>query len=68
MLLDSYVIRIYRRPPAGGGHELVGLVEAEGIGGQRSFSTVEELWAILAERPSGTPRGAAPLPVAESGC
>ena len=65
MLIESYVIRIYRRP-AGGGHGLVGLVEAEGIGGQRRFSTVEELWEILAEYSSDTPGGAAPLPTAES--
>jgi hypothetical protein len=65
MLIESYVIRIYRRP-AGGGHGLVGLVEAEGIGGQRRFGSVEELWAILVERPAGSPGAAAPLPAAES--
>jgi hypothetical protein len=64
MLIESYVIRIYRRP-AGGGHGLVGLVEAEGVGGQRRFSNVEELWAILVERPAGSPEGATPLPAAE---
>lgn len=54
VLPKSYVIRIYRRP-AGGTLGLVGLVEAEGTGRQRHFSSVEELWEILAEIPSEVP-------------
>ena len=59
MLIESYVIRIYRRH-AGGGHGFVGLVEADGTGGQRSFSTVEELWETLTERPTEMSDGPEP--------
>ena len=54
--VDYYVVRIYRKAPAGGaeGRALVGMVEmAETAGGQqRAFHTIEELWQILGERPT----------------
>ena len=60
MLIESYVVRIYRRP-AGGSQDIVGLVTAEGTETSRSFCNVEELWRILAERPS-RPAGGPPVP------
>lgn len=50
MPIESYVVRIYRRP-SDQQHGLVGLVEAEGLGEKRAFATVEELWEILAKGP-----------------
>ena len=57
---DSYVVRIYRRPPpsekAGvhdGTSRLVGVVENPGNGQRRAFHDIEELWAVLAQ--TGSP-------------
>lgn len=50
MPLESYVVRIYRRP-GGRRHGLVGLVEAVGMGGKQAFTNAEELWAILTAQP-----------------
>lgn len=52
MPLESYVVRIYRRP-GGRRHGLVGLVEAVGMGGKQAFTNAEELWAILSTQPCG---------------
>lgn len=45
-LMDSYIVRIYRRVdniP----HKLVGVVEAIGGRGKKAFTNLDELWEIL---------------------
>ena len=39
----SYVVRVYRQ----GARDLAGVVEDARTGGQRSFSSVQELWSLL---------------------
>lgn len=45
--IESYVVRIYRRP-AGKGRPVVGIVEADALNSKGAFTNVEELWEILA--------------------
>jgi hypothetical protein len=45
-LMDTYVIRIYRRDE-NDPHILVGVVEEVGVEGNRAFSNLDELWFIL---------------------
>ena len=44
--MDTYVIRIYRRDE-NDPRILVGVVEEVGVGGNRAFSNLDELWFIL---------------------
>ncbi len=49
-IVDSYVVRIYRRtaPRDGGSGTLVGLVEDVRDGGERhAFHSISELWDVL---------------------
>jgi hypothetical protein len=45
-MVESYVIRIYRRNDSDPGH-LVGIVENANDGRQVLFSTMRQLWEIL---------------------
>lgn len=47
--VETYIVRIYR---CGGGarRRLVGLIEAPRTSGSRGFTSVEQLWEILAAR------------------
>jgi hypothetical protein len=47
--MDSYIVRIYRRD-SNSPQNLVGLVELVAVKQERSFTNVEELWAILGRR------------------
>lgn len=46
--LGVYVIRVYRRDPAG----MTGVVESVSSGEQAPFRTTEELWRALHDLPS----------------
>lgn len=46
MTLESFVIRIYRRPGRAG-RGMVGVVEGEGTAGRQAFTSAEELWELL---------------------
>jgi hypothetical protein len=48
--MDTYILRIYRRGPAGSG-SLHGTVERVGARARAAFSSRDELWASL-ERPA----------------
>ena len=50
----SYIIRIYRQ----GARSLTGVVEDARTGEQRSFSSVQDLWALLRR----SSLGSTPLP------
>jgi hypothetical protein len=39
----SYIVRVYRQ----GARNLAGVVEDAWTGGQRSFSSMQELWSLL---------------------
>jgi hypothetical protein len=56
----SYIVRIYRQ----GARSLTGVVEDARTGEQRTFSTIQGLWALI-RRPSGnsTPTRAGKDPV-----
>ena len=45
-LMDTYVIRIYRRDESDP-RILVGVVEEVGVEGNRAFGNLDELWFIL---------------------
>ena len=45
-VMDSYVIRIYRREQEATG-KMLGIVVGVDAGGDRPFSSAEELWHIL---------------------
>ena len=45
-ILENYVLRIYRREK-NDPRILVGVVEEVGVGGNRAFSDIDELWSIL---------------------
>lgn len=58
MTLDSFVIRIYRRPGRTG-RGMVGVVEGDRTGGKQAFTTPEELWELLVR---SSRRAARPAP------
>ena len=45
-IMDSYVIRIYRRTKDDT-KSLIGIVEHIGVEGRMAFHNIEELWTIL---------------------
>ena len=47
--MESYVVRIYRCR-SGAKRQLVGVLEGSRLVGAQAFSSVEELWEILAGR------------------
>lgn len=47
----SYIVRIYRQ----GARSLTGVVEDTRTGGQRPFSSMQELWALLRHPVPGSP-------------
>lgn len=47
--MESYVVRVYRRR-SGAKRQLVGVLEGPRLVGAQAFSSVEELWEILAGR------------------
>jgi hypothetical protein len=47
--VESFVVRIYRCQ-GGKGQQLVGVVQAPRFAGSRAFTSVAQLWEILAER------------------
>lgn len=49
--VESYVVRIYRRQGGAAKRLLVGLVEAASRSGGQGFTSMEQLWEILAVRP-----------------
>ena len=49
--VESYIVRIYRRQ-GGAKRQLVGLVEAPSVSGSQGFTSMEQLWEILAARQS----------------
>jgi hypothetical protein len=48
-VVESYVVRIYRRNHSDPQH-LIGIVEIVEDGRQQRFSTMQQLWEILAAR------------------
>lgn len=48
--MESYIVRIYRRRPTDRQPEH-GVVEWVASGSRHSFSSAEELWALLADAP-----------------
>jgi hypothetical protein len=47
--VESFVVRVYRYP-GGKSRQLVGVVQAPRFAGSRAFTSVAQLWEILAER------------------
>jgi hypothetical protein len=45
-IVETYIVRIYRREAAGC-HRLVGVVEEVGVEGKRAFVNLRGLWKIL---------------------
>jgi hypothetical protein len=60
-MADSYIVRIYRYEKDDP-DRLVGLVEEVGIGRQRGFTCIEELWKILNTARKGDRKGVAKGP------
>jgi hypothetical protein len=59
VILESYIIRIYRRGnkiP----HNLIGVVEEVGVEGKKSFTSLDELWSILNPIKSTPEKGKGP--------
>ncbi len=55
-LMDTYVIRIYRRDE-NDPRILVGVVEEVGVEGNRAFGNLDELWFILDSSKAKTSQG-----------
>jgi hypothetical protein len=55
-LMDTYVIRIYRRDE-NDPRILVGVVEEVGVEGNRAFGNLDELWFILNSSKANTSHG-----------
>ena len=49
--MESFVVRVYRCH-GGKKQQLVGVVEAPGLAGSKTFTSVAQLWEILSERAS----------------
>jgi hypothetical protein len=55
-VVDNYIVRIYRRRE-NDPRILVGVVEEVGVGGNKAFTNLDELWSILNSKKSETTKG-----------